>query len=178
MDKTVILLLMLITVLFGDKMKLEEILLRLEQDRGARVTLIERLAELEHQQWSQWAGKLIDQEPHLSIERVERWKKLFGPYSELSEEWKDYDRAWAQKVIDIIYEYLGADTILDVDPSVILKFVSAIREMEKTLKFYGDVEQWQEPDKDLMYWTLWDDGNNIGFHEAADCLKRVEEILK
>lgn len=63
--------------------------------------LIEKLADLEHQQWIAWATTLMEKE-NLSPERVERWRGLLCPYSELSEEWKEYDREWARKVLEIV----------------------------------------------------------------------------
>lgn len=63
------------------------------------MTLIDRLAEIEHRQWISWAKKLIETEPNLSKERIERWRKLMCPYEELSEEWKEYDREWARHVL-------------------------------------------------------------------------------
>jgi hypothetical protein len=59
------------------------------------------LAELEHDQWIEWAKNIIKSE-NISADRVERWKALFIPYSELSEEMKDLDRDWAKKALDII----------------------------------------------------------------------------
>jgi len=56
----------------------------------------ELLAELEHEQWIEWAKNLMDRES-LGSERIERWKKLMIPYSQLTEEQKDQDRIWADK---------------------------------------------------------------------------------
>ena len=63
------------------------------------MNILERLAELEHKQWVTWAKKIIETEPGLSKERVERWQKLFVPYSELPDEFKEYDREWARYVL-------------------------------------------------------------------------------
>jgi glutathione S-transferase len=63
------------------------------------VTLIDRLADIEHRQWISWAKKLIETEPNLSPERVARWQKLFCDYKDLSEEWKEYDREWARRIL-------------------------------------------------------------------------------
>lgn len=62
---------------------------------------IEKLAELEHEQWVNWS-KNIAQKEKLSSERIDRWKKLWVPYSELSEEMKEEDRIWARKVLEIM----------------------------------------------------------------------------
>lgn len=56
--------------------------------------LSEKIAKLEHEQWIAWATHLMSAET-LSLERVERWKKLLRPYSELTESEKNDDRKWA-----------------------------------------------------------------------------------
>ncbi|KKK49122.1 hypothetical protein LCGC14_3138250, partial [marine sediment metagenome] len=56
----------------------------------------EKMAELEHEQWIAWS-KNIAETDNISIERAERWAKLWIPYSELTEEQKDQDRVWAGK---------------------------------------------------------------------------------
>lgn len=66
---------------------------------------LEDLAALEHNQWMLWAQSLMDNEV-LSVERVERWKSLMVPYSELSEDMKEHDRVWARQVISIFQEYM------------------------------------------------------------------------
>lgn len=66
-------------------------------------SLIELLAELEHEQWVSWSKSLAQSES-LSPERVERWSKLWIPYSKLSEEDKEADRVWARRVIETLGE--------------------------------------------------------------------------
>jgi len=63
--------------------------------------IIESLAELEHQQWIQWASTIMQTEK-ISDGRIARWKDCFKPYSELSEEMKEHDRAWARKALAIL----------------------------------------------------------------------------
>ena len=61
--------------------------------------LIERLAELEHEQWVHWTRYMLD---NLTPENIERWKgQIETPYSELSEKEKESDRVWARKVFDL-----------------------------------------------------------------------------
>jgi len=64
--------------------------------------LLERLAELEHQQWWKWAENLMNTETHISNERIARWKDSMVPYSQLTEENKEHDRIWARKVLEIV----------------------------------------------------------------------------
>lgn len=61
----------------------------------------EKLAEIEHEQWVDWS-KTIAHNENISSERLKRWMKSWVPYLELSEEQKDQDRVWADKVIEII----------------------------------------------------------------------------
>lgn len=64
-----------------------------------RPKLIERLADIEHRQWMQWAKTLLETEPGLSEKRRKRWTELMRPYEELPEEWKESDREWARHVL-------------------------------------------------------------------------------
>lgn len=65
------------------------------------MTVREELANLEHEQWIKWAKTLMETE-NLSPERVERWKRYMVPYAELDEKTKDYDRKWADMVLEIV----------------------------------------------------------------------------
>ena len=61
--------------------------------------LLERLAELEHEQWAAWARAVA---ADVSPQRRARWQAFFVPYAELTEEAKEEDRAWARKVLAIL----------------------------------------------------------------------------
>jgi hypothetical protein len=63
------------------------------------MNLIDRLADIEHRQWIQWAKTLLEKEPGISEERRKRWESLFCEYKDLSEEWKEYDREWARRML-------------------------------------------------------------------------------
>lgn len=67
--------------------------------------ILEDLAALEHDQWVHWAKDIAETED-ITPERVEKWKKLFVPYNELSEDDKDKDREWVVKVLKIIAKNL------------------------------------------------------------------------
>jgi len=60
----------------------------------------EEIAALEHDQWITWADSIMKSEK-VSPERNKRWLSLFVPYAELSEEMKDHDRKWADKIMAI-----------------------------------------------------------------------------
>ena len=64
--------------------------------------LLEKIANLEHEQWIFWAKSLIKTEKRLNEDRVFRWESLFVPYSELTESMKESDRVWARKVLELL----------------------------------------------------------------------------
>jgi len=70
--------------------------------------LREEIAALEHEQWMEWAKTLMKKE-NLSQERMDRWGLLLKPYNQLTEEQKDQDRIWADKVLGIIEEAYKKD---------------------------------------------------------------------
>ncbi len=63
--------------------------------------LIEKLAELEHDQWVEWSKSVAKE---VSESRLSRWEHYWVPYSELSEAVKEQDRIWARKVLAILSE--------------------------------------------------------------------------
>ena len=73
-----------------------------------RTELLDDLARLEHEQWSSWAYSLMDSEENLSRARVDRWLKNHGKHwNEFSEEDKNKDREWAERVLWVIKKHLG-----------------------------------------------------------------------
>jgi hypothetical protein len=81
----------------------------------------EFLSELEHLQWESWSKNLaqelkridsliddkadmgdIDKARQIIKDRLARWEKNWIPYSKLDEETKDYDREWADKILDTL----------------------------------------------------------------------------
>ena len=65
-----------------------------------KAELIEKLAELEHEQWIKWSEDIVRSEK-IREERYLRWRRLQIPYKELTEEQKDQDRVWARKVLQL-----------------------------------------------------------------------------
>jgi hypothetical protein len=61
--------------------------------------LVERVAELEHEQWLSWARQVVDE---VGEERRGRGQTFFVPYAELPEEVKEDDRTWARKVLSAL----------------------------------------------------------------------------
>lgn len=66
--------------------------------------LLEALSKLEHDQWMAWSKDIAKSED-INKERLKRWKKLWISYKNLSEEDKDKDREWGEKVIKIVKKY-------------------------------------------------------------------------
>jgi len=63
--------------------------------------LLEKLAELEHEQWVEWSKQIAKTE-NISQERLARWIPLWKPYKYLSPEFQEQDRKWARKVIVLL----------------------------------------------------------------------------
>ena len=63
--------------------------------------ILEELAAIEHDQWIAWSKNIAETED-LSLDRVSRWRLLWVPYVDLSEEMKEHDRKWARKVLEIL----------------------------------------------------------------------------
>jgi len=59
--------------------------------------LLEMIAEMCHDQWSDWTRYLLD---NMTEENIKRWRRQMDtPYEKLSEEDKDKDRVFARKFI-------------------------------------------------------------------------------
>ncbi len=54
--------------------------------------MLERIAELEHEQWVAWSKSVA---PEVDEARRRRWEACWVPYAELSEDMKELDRVWA-----------------------------------------------------------------------------------
>jgi len=62
--------------------------------------LLEKLAELEHRQWSHWIRYMF---VNLNYANLTRWHSLsVTSYDGLTEKEKESDREWARKVVDIL----------------------------------------------------------------------------
>lgn len=61
--------------------------------------LLERLAELEHEQWVEWSRTVA---PEVTAERRQRWEACWVPYAQLPETVKELDRVWARKVLAVL----------------------------------------------------------------------------
>lgn len=74
--------------------------------------LLEKLSDLEHEQWMNWSitlkNRLYDYlSDGLSLQEAinvltDRWEPNWIPYSELDEKVKEFDREYAKKVLEIL----------------------------------------------------------------------------
>jgi len=61
--------------------------------------LREQIAKLIHEEWVEWA-KCVEHE--VGEERQQRWHSVYCDYEELSEDMKDKDRAYVDKIIKVL----------------------------------------------------------------------------
>lgn len=71
------------------------------------MNLLERLAELEHNQWMSWTKEVIELNRNSEITNIlhEQWSPSWIPYSELTEGQKELDRVHARKVMNLLNEF-------------------------------------------------------------------------
>jgi hypothetical protein len=62
--------------------------------------IIEKLAELEHEQWMYWSQAVASE---VSPACRQRWQACWIPYADLPEEVKEQDRLWARKVLETLH---------------------------------------------------------------------------
>jgi hypothetical protein len=75
--------------------------------------LRERLADLEHDQWAHWTEYLL---ANLDEAHIAGWQRqIRTPYAELSEEEKNEDREWADKILAILQEFSSGTATRGVD---------------------------------------------------------------
>ncbi len=71
--------------------------------------LRERLAEQEHDRWAHWMRYMID---HCTDENIERWvEQMQKPYSDLTEAEKESDRAWADRLLEVLAEAIDEEDV-------------------------------------------------------------------
>jgi len=65
--------------------------------------LLEKLAELEHDQWCNWTRYML---ANLTPKNIERWlQQVNVPYNMLTEAEKEANRIWARKMIMEILDH-------------------------------------------------------------------------
>jgi hypothetical protein len=75
--------------------------------------ILEKLAELEHEQWAHWTKYMIKAIKNEGIDLsnshlIKRWgRQIKTPYSKLSETEKKSDREWARKSLRLLRTVVG-----------------------------------------------------------------------
>ena len=98
---------------------------------------LEKLAELEHEQWIEWSKEIARTE-NISKERLERWKKLWIPYSKLSKEDKESDRKWARKVFERIEKACYFYWLYKDKPALLIKEHPEFKEEVENLRWLSN----------------------------------------
>jgi hypothetical protein len=77
-------------------------LLELNGEGKAVMNLREKLADLEHTQWAHWTRYMLQ---NMNLDNITRWQKqIETPYASLTEEEKDSDRVWADRVLECMLD--------------------------------------------------------------------------
>jgi glutathione S-transferase len=76
------------------------------------MNLREQLAALEHEQWIAWSQDIAATEV-ITPARLERWQRLWKPYDTLTEDEKDQDREWADRMITILQDFITRDPYIN-----------------------------------------------------------------
>lgn len=70
--------------------------------------LLEKLADIEHQQWIHWSRGIAYGNEKITQERLDRWNQLWKiPYSALPEDLKQHDRVWARKMLEVLRTHVS-----------------------------------------------------------------------
>ena len=90
-----------------------------------RNQLLESLARAEHNQWCDWASRLLAQEKGISQERKDRWERLIKtPYEQLTDEEKESDRTQAMNAFFVADRY-SYDLLRNYGSGVFAKKIGA-----------------------------------------------------
>jgi len=109
---------------------------------------LERLARLEHEQWSHWTRYMLN---NLTDENIARWKRQMATdYSALTEKEKDSDREWAKKILEQGQEKppcpSGKETIIEEMQKRADKLQKEVHEMAEQIAEL--VKRWAERDRE------------------------------
>lgn len=102
--------------------------------------LLEKLSELEHEQWIDWS-KSISQTETISQDRLDRWSKSWCSYSELSEEEKEQDRIYARKILNVIDEKKSEDIVKINIPTITRLFEYMMEDVSGDIELHEILER-------------------------------------
>lgn len=102
---------------------------------------LEKLAELEHEQWVEWSKNIAKTE-HISKKRLQRWDKLWVDYWGLTEKEKEQDRKYARKVLSHIKSACKFYLKYKNDPnSFVDRYADAIGLSQRTIDLINELEK-------------------------------------
>lgn len=143
--------------------------------------VVEKGADLEHDRWSGWQKYLHslcvkNEDGTLTIpkERVERWERQIAtPYSELSEQEKEYDRIEVRKYQDI-FNHIHSLGIQQGQED------EAIAHQKEDIRILEEIEKALPEDRKVNYQSLstGEVRNNVGFNTALSQIKDIISKLK
>lgn len=91
--------------------------------------LLEKLAALEHEQWASWARHVL---PNANPGDVAKWtRQIETPYVELAEAEKESDREWARRVLAILANGAGDQTLIAEGRFLALKHIDTWEYVER-----------------------------------------------
>jgi 6-phosphogluconolactonase/glucosamine-6-phosphate isomerase/deaminase len=134
--------------------------------------LRERLAELEHKQWSHWTKYMLDELYGLfdldtlnrnckPVQSLRRWQKqMKTEYKDLTEKEKDSDREWADKVLE--------QAIAEIDDLCSKLF-------EKDLLLQKQRQEILDKIDELEFTNIVRMNSNLGANTTQD---RIKEYIK
>ena len=130
--------------------------------------LLERLAELEHEQWVYWSKGVSGD---VSPARLKRWEKLWAtPYAELDEGYKADDRRHARKVLAVLkvgdFVKVRSRIINNYGADVSRDFVIGPGEVATVKAVFRDVRTVELQNGDLL-----------STHNASNLIPLVSEMV-
>lgn len=95
--------------------------------------LLERLAELEHEQWAHWVRYDAG---HGTSENRRKWlSQAYTSYDNLSEKEKERDRVWARKTLDVVLPLLEqTDKEHKIQQDAAIKLIHHIEDKKRELE--------------------------------------------
>lgn len=137
--------------------------------RSSNDELLEKLAELEHDQWIKWSREIAKRE-NISPKTISRWTNYWVPYCNLVDDVKEFDRVWARKVLETLKPKI--ETL----EAALHEAREALEESVKRLEYSEECLRGNE--KETMAWFLYNGGNYQFIEKTRETLDEIKEIIK